>query len=280
MRILARLSLVGSSFVLFGCGASPPSAPSSFPDLQVADVTAPTEIVAGRSFTTSVQFRNAGNAVAPSGWILRGYVSPDPTIDAADVVIGEMLEQEALPAGSQVARDLATSVPLAFGDGPAYVGVILDATGATNDGNRTNNAKATAGRAQVYVRADLEVGPFTWSQNTFNQVTISGNLYNRGNVAVTSFQYRFYLSRDTVFGVGAVPVGDAAVGEEWVGAAWARMSAPLFISCAMRAQLIPQGVSGTDVWGFVDADPENQIVEISKGNNLRRSSGSQFLPRC
>jgi hypothetical protein len=87
----------------------------------------------------SVTVRNGGNRTAGPGWVIRVFLSTDPIIDSADIIIDRFSAPRDLPAGGEDLylrhKKLRGSTPL----GPYYIGSILDVTQVVPEVTETNN---------------------------------------------------------------------------------------------------------------------------------------------
>ena len=101
----------GSTIVYFSANASGFSPGSAWamvtdvnkPDLRIVDTDIPTTTVPVLGgFGYSAHIANTGFATAPSGVLLRGYLSTNTTIDGQDVVLIEAYINSAIPAGDTV----------------------------------------------------------------------------------------------------------------------------------------------------------------------------------
>ena len=97
------------------------------PDLQVESITVPDQLPAGA--TLSPQFVVVNQGAVGTGstrWIDRAYLSLDPVIDQADLLIGELDNAAALPAGERYSTDAGSvTIPIRF-RGDVYVIVQSD----------------------------------------------------------------------------------------------------------------------------------------------------------
>lgn len=234
------------------------------PDLRIGGVTAPTIIVAGQKVSLVFVVENAGTASAPGGWLLRSYISQDRQITSADAAIGELVQHLTLAPNTASSLSLSVIAPLSFGDRVAYLGVIADQAHIVAEINRDNNVGVTETGSQVYVRPDLEVGPFTLRYPGIPgspSFELTGNLYNQGNVPVSTFKLRVYFAPGGSLTSSSPVIATVTFPEEWSGANWTSM--------AKRTFSVPAEYTGVAGRVFVKVDPDDETAEMSETNNLR-----------
>jgi hypothetical protein len=117
------------------------------PDLAPGTVSGPSSAVKGTSISVAVQHRNLVStqfAVAESGWTGRVYLSTDAVLSVStDVLIGTMVENQALNPGVTVSRTYSATIPAGQANGTYYLLVSLDATGAVLETSESNNVNTS-----------------------------------------------------------------------------------------------------------------------------------------
>ena len=112
-------------------------------DLSVGSVSAPASVAPGASATVTWTVTNASATAAASGsWVDSVYLSPDGTINAADVLLGRVIHTGGLAVGASYVGTLLATFP-AFTAGERVV-VETDSGLAVPDLNRANNVAASA----------------------------------------------------------------------------------------------------------------------------------------
>ncbi|OOQ57316.1 MBG domain-containing protein [Mucilaginibacter pedocola] len=87
------------------------------PDLQVAAAKlANATVNAGALINYQLTIKNTGSATAPSGVLVRAYLSQDDAIDAGDVVLAESVTKDGIPAGQTREVLNAVAAPAATGN--------------------------------------------------------------------------------------------------------------------------------------------------------------------
>lgn len=126
-------------------GPSAPSDPDTeFPtgqaDLFPGPIEAPRQIRIDSILEMRVGVRNTGTRSAGPGWMVRVFLSQDPVIDSADIVIDRFSVSRELPAGGEDQylrhKKLRARTPL----GSYYIGSILDVTSVVREAAEGNNA--------------------------------------------------------------------------------------------------------------------------------------------
>ncbi|WP_114781788.1 LamG-like jellyroll fold domain-containing protein [Botryobacter ruber] len=101
----------------------------NLPDLQLASVSVGSaQVQAGALFNYSITVKNSGFATAPTGVVVRGYLSKDDAIDATDKVVSEDVIAVSIPAGQTVQVQNAVQAPNTPGDFKILYWVNPDAT--------------------------------------------------------------------------------------------------------------------------------------------------------
>lgn len=115
-------------------------------DLRVTSVAPNSNSVdAGRSFTMSVEVRNAGDRPATAD--LAGYLSVDETLSTVDVEVGRT--SVSLSAGEVRSVELTADVPAVATAGPYFVGAWLDPEGIVEELFDANNGAVSDARVTV-----------------------------------------------------------------------------------------------------------------------------------
>lgn len=122
-----------------GTPTDPDLEPQTRADLFPGPVEAPDEIPIDSILEMTVTVRNGGSRSAGPGWVIRVFLSTDPIIDSADIIIDRFSAPRDLPAGGEDVylrhKKLRGWTPL----GPYYIGSILDVTQMVPEVTETNN---------------------------------------------------------------------------------------------------------------------------------------------
>src|SRR4029453_7052706 len=110
------------------------------PDLAVWP-TAPTSAAAGATITVNDTTRNLGGGAAAAS-TTRFYLSNNPTLDAADLVLGSRAVP-ALAGGATSLGATAMTIPAGLAPGTYYVIAKADADGLIAESAETNNTNYT-----------------------------------------------------------------------------------------------------------------------------------------
>jgi CARDB len=164
---IAVLSVLGLTACVAGSDGGPrgPGAPTE-PDLDPqirADlfpgpVAAPDQIPIDSILEMSVTVRNGGTRSAGAGWVIRVFLSTDPIIDSADIVIDRFSAPRDLAAGGEDLylrnKKLRGSTPL----GSYYIGSILDVTQTVPELTERNNTLVNPATIVVTARSSGPAG--------------------------------------------------------------------------------------------------------------------------
>ncbi|MGA8137346.1 MAG: CARDB domain-containing protein, partial [Pseudomonas gingeri] len=193
------------------------------PDLQVAQVNAPTSVVAGQTLNVDYQVLNAGGATPDdqSNWNDLIYLSLDRFLDInQDRYVGYLSHTGGLAAGASYDGHFSVTAPRDL-NGPYYVFVITDPAGAFGSGaygqvlefgNDQNNATAAAQPIllQTPPPADLQVSTVSVpaQANVGEPISISYTITNASaNTAYGQWTDAVYLSHDNVWGIDDILLG-------------------------------------------------------------------------
>jgi CARDB len=114
-------------------------------DLSPGAIEAPERVRLDESLQMRVGVRNSGNRTAGPGWVVRIFISSDPSIDSSDHQIDQFVTTRELPSGGQDLY-LRNKKLSGVGAGGYYIGSILDVTNIVPELSETNNTLATPGR--------------------------------------------------------------------------------------------------------------------------------------
>jgi hypothetical protein len=110
-------------------------------DLEVTEVTAPDSSASGRSVTVSWTVENVGSGTTlSSSWSERVYLSADSLLDGSDLLLKSVVHGGSLEPGESCAGQASATLANGF-SGTYWVIVRTDPSGATGDGNPSNNVR-------------------------------------------------------------------------------------------------------------------------------------------
>ncbi|WP_460945774.1 PKD domain-containing protein [Spirosoma daeguense] len=152
------------------------------PDLQIplVQLSGPS-VQASSLLTCQVSIKNTGSATAPSGTLVRGYLSKDNVIDASDILISEDVLYESVPVGQIKILPNAIKVPESQGIYKILFWVNPDAT--LTELLFTNNVSQPSSLIiEPSYTANAVVGPAYFMQGSTIPITGSATKGN-GSVA-------------------------------------------------------------------------------------------------
>jgi hypothetical protein len=139
-----------------GCGRQTVSADVPFstlapPDLQVVEVTAPTNVWTGAGFLVSWADTNSGLGVAAGAWVDKVYLSYTNQLNTnTDILLGTFPVDGPVNSGQAAPQSqLVTVAETGVANGYYYISVLADAGNAVYELTKTNNSGVSA--ASVYV---------------------------------------------------------------------------------------------------------------------------------
>jgi hypothetical protein len=115
------------------------------PDLSPGPIETPERIRLDELLQMRVGVRNSGNLTAGPGWVVRVFISSDPSIDSSDHQVDQFVTTRELPPGGE---DLYLRNKKLSGARPGdyYIGSIVDATELVPELAETNNTLTNPGR--------------------------------------------------------------------------------------------------------------------------------------
>ena len=245
------------------------------PDLQVAAVTAPAEILTDRAFDLSWTDTNAGRVRANGPWVDQIYLSRDALPGEGDVLLAEFELGGPLDPGQSAQRVQTLTIPRARvpEDGAYYLVVVTDASNRVNEpGHEDNNF----GNASVLLRRpplpDLVVSTVSAPERAFfgQTIGVEWTVTNVGTAATDASEWH-----DQVFlSSNPTPSGDAALQVEVINASYLNAGE----SYVGRATVhVPRGLTGR-YYVVVRADSGNGVAEDNEANNVASRPIELLLP--
>ncbi len=228
------------------------------PDLTISAMTVPATAVPGGSLTVSNTTKNLGGGTAPQS-VTSFYLSLNPILDGADVLIGSRQVGSLVPAASEPASTVLT-IPAGTPGALYYVFAKADGPAAVAETLENNNVKFSTA---ITVGADLvqsSVGvPALGAEGA--PVTVLDTVQNIGPGPAGASVTKFYLSTNTLLDSSDVPLGERAV----------PVLAAAGTHSATTALQIPAGTAPGAYNLLVKADANDEVGEVRETNNV--SSG-------
>ena len=223
------------------------------PDLVIASFTAPSVTAAGLAITVADATRNQGGVAAGSS-ITAFYLSADPALDAADVLLGSRAVP-GLAAGETHSGSVVLVVPADTPTGSYYLFARADSGGAVTESQEANNTYARI----IRIGPDLGLTSLTLpaSIRAGSVMSVSDVTNNLGGAAAGPSTTAYYLSADVVLGAG-----DVLLGSRVVPALGAGMSDAGTLTLTVAASTAP----GT-YYVIGRADAADEVVEALETNN-------------
>ncbi len=227
-------------------------------DLQVYSASAnPTTIAAGASVSTTVQLQNTGNSASSSGKV-GFYLSKRTSYDSTALLI-DSSAFNSISSSSNAYVYRTVTVPAGTAVGTYYLLYYADFRNQVTETNETNNVKYTT----IYVvkpSPDLYVSTYSVNPSTVDagsSTTISGYIYNDGNIATPPGKTGFYLSTDFQYSPSDIFLGEANFTAIAAGSS-------LYFS---KSLTIPSATPGGYFYIIAYADYQDSIAENDENNN-------------
>lgn len=230
------------------------------PDLTITDLAVPVEAIAGQPVTVKWTVKNTGAGVtAAAGWTDKIYLSDNPQLDTADILLGTHAHSGALNPGTSYTDSLQAFLPNSIGGN-----YILIVKTDVNDNVYEHGAEENIATRLMHVTrgalTDLMVSDITFPDSVVagEPVTIQWKLTNAGVNPVDGYmQEGIYLSLDTTRDandmVAGLPEQRYAIAPQTT------------INRSLTTVL--GGLSLRNYHVLVHADIRNNIAETSDDNN-------------
>jgi cysteine-rich repeat protein len=233
-------------------------------DLFVKAFTAPATANAGNAISVTDKTMNRGPASAGLS-TTRFWLSTNFTLDAGDT----LLDDRVVPAlGLKESSQVTTSLTLPSGiAGIYYLIVMADADGDLGEVDENNNTRFR--KIKITGAPDLVISSLaaTGSAGAGDSIDVDDTTANTGTVNAGASTTRFYLSTDSTFSPGDIPLGSRSVP---VLAASASDSATTSVD-------IPADTLSGSYYIIARADSNGQVAEDSETNNTA-STAITILP--
>lgn len=244
------------------------------PNFVVASAVAPGTTFSGQPVTINWSVSNTGTGRnLETTWYDRVYRSTDQTLDAGDLLLGQLAHSDTLFPGDSYNAQLTATLPIGQ-SGPYYFIVQTDAFNNvyehTNEGDNTR-ATNTPTDVRLTPPPDLEVETITApaAGTSGRPMTVSFYVANNGSTITPngSWSDAVYLSTDATLGsddrllgtrshFGALDVGDG-----------------YDTSISFN---VPNDVTGT-YYLIAVTDSSDQVFELNNANNARAAAGTTVI---
>lgn len=131
--------------VYLAVAVAPPS------DLIVTAIQCPDTLIVGRKYNLQWTVGNQGTNPANGPMTDGLYISQDPVLDNADLLIGQFMGNVNIIPGTSVNRQLNVEIP-GVADGQYYLIAVADVKNNINETNDTNNSLATPQLIQIQMQ--------------------------------------------------------------------------------------------------------------------------------
>ena len=249
-------------------GAYTPGSPSSAlvtiasddlpPDLVVSALLAPIAAAAGSTVNVTDTTKNQGTAGAPpsdTGF----FLSTDNQWDAADLFLGSRAVSALAPAAVEQATT-PIDIPETTAGGTYYILAKADWADAVSETYETNNARASAA---MRVGPDLLVSALSAPATAAagDVVLVADTTKNQGAGAAAASVTAFYLSTNSTWDAGDLPIGSRTVSPLVAGATEA----------AATPLTIPASTGVGSYYVLAKADGAATVAESLETNNVKAS---------
>ena len=224
-------------------------------DLTVSSLTVPSGGEAGATVTVVDTTANLATGPAPAS-VTRFYLSSNIGFDPTDVPVG----QRAVPAlGAHASSIGVTSVLIPPGttSGTYFLLAVADADNGVVEGNEGNNVRFALIRIGPDLTVWLAGSPFTAPAGA--TITVTDTTRNAGSGAAGPSTTAVYLSTNTIFDPGDLPLGGHGVPALGGGVSH-------FVSVGV---VIPDGIAPGNYYLILRADDGQVVAETSETNNTR-----------
>jgi subtilase family serine protease len=224
-------------------------------DLVVSALTVPGIAAFGSTITVSDTTKNQG--AGPAGESATGfYLSANSLLDASDVFLGaRTIGVLAASTTSTVSTPL--EIPAGTTAGEYYIVAKADWADRAPESVESNNTRV----ASIRIGPDLAVTVLTVSASAVagGSFTANDTTRNQGADAVPMTATRFYLSTNSSFGAGDVPIGVRMIGALTPGAT----------DAGSATLVVPAGTAPGNWWVIAVSDGDGTVAESLENNNTR-----------
>ncbi len=197
------------------------------------------------------------------------YLSSDATYQAGTDILLCGRSVTSLPAGtSNPASGTTTStcaVP-SVGAGSYYVIEVVDSGASVIESNESNNTWATA----IAINGiDLAPSAVSATRSGTTKILMNETVTNQGNTKAGSFAIRYFLSTDTRYDVGDLPLASSSSGTGTCGRNPSSLGAGQSIRVSNKTCYKPRSaMAGVPYYVLVLDDANNMVSEYNEANNV------------
>lgn len=128
-----------------GCDGEIDCGPCPMPNLTPTAMCGRTSVEVGALLAVDFSIDNNGTDSAPAGVVGSFYLSTDPDISSADVLLGDFIDEPLMAAGDSWASSAGLVIPAGTAAGTYYIGVIADSAGVLGELDESDNVLAYCG---------------------------------------------------------------------------------------------------------------------------------------
>jgi len=237
--------------------------PPILPNLMPASLSfLPFSVQAGTTLQVSDSVQNNG-AGAAGAFRVGVYLSSDPTISTADVLIGFRTLID-LPAGARDDAQGELTVPVTLTPGNYHVGVMVDDLQQVLEVSENDNVASAAVLVQVLPAPDTDIvaASLSFAPSSVQvgaALTIDESVRNEGSLAAGAFQVAVYLSQDATID----PLVDVLLGSR----ALTSLAGGATSASGSVALPVPTNLQAGDWFVGLVADPNGALLDPNRSNN-------------
>ena len=227
------------------------------PDLIVYVLSTPANIAAGSIIPVQDTTKNQGSGGAPASKTAF-YLSLNTTWDASDQYLGERTVS-ALGIGAAESVTTQIELPATMTPGTYYVIAKADWTSAVDEQSETNNTKSDSTKAGPDLTVSTLAAPQTATPG--ESVTVTDTTRNLGAGPAVASTTAFFLSTNTTFEGGDVPLGSRQIG----------VLSGFATDGASTTLTIPAATAAGRYYVLAQSDSAGAVVEYLETNNVKAS---------
>jgi subtilase family serine protease len=234
-------------------------------DLVVASLSASATVMLNGPITITDSTKNQGLAPVTET-ATAFYLSANSLFDAADQRLGQRTVGELAPSASLSASTVLTPPP-GTAAGSYYVIAVADAGGTVAESLENNNTRTSAA---VRIGPDLTVTSLSAPSSAAagSGISVSETTKNQGADATPATMTRLYLSSNSSFDAGDLPLGERVVPPLGSGGN----------DAGTTVLTIPASTPAGSYYIVAKSDSDDAIAEAQETNNTRARSISILAP--
>lgn len=235
------------------------NAASAQADLLFNHLNTPPTAQRGASIAFSFDITNMGTASSPSNSVAY-YLSPDNSLDPADVYLGATTIAPINAGTSSVAYNINATISVNTTEGNYFLIFAIDANNIIPEPNEANNLQNRAiSIAGIAALPDfVTTNPIAPATAVIGNATTMGcTLSNIGTASATASRLKYYLSTDNTYSSNDVYVGQQNVGVLSNGSA----------INLNQIFTIPPAMTVGNYFVLYVSDANGEVVELNEANN-------------